>query len=112
MRGEVVPSVDPDDFKKVWDVRNSVIGNLIDIEIYRNLCKPDTDAKATIVRANFLFTLTRTFPDKFANIMERGQLNDEFLSTFANIPLIEGEDVNVEKLLQELETVEQAADQE
>ena len=97
MRGDVVPAVDPDDFKKVWDIRNSVFGHLIDVEIYRNLCKPDTDAKAKIVRANFLFTLTRTFPDKFAKIMERGQLNDEFLSTFADIPLIEGEDVNIKQ---------------
>ena len=112
MRGDVVPSVDPDDFKKVWDVRNSVFGNLIEVEIYRSICKPDTDAKATIVRANFLFSLTRTFPDKFAKFMERGLLNDEFLSTFANIPLTEGEHVNVENLLKEFETVEQAAGQE
>jgi len=112
MRGDVVPAVDPDDFKKVWDIRNSVFGNLIDVEIYRSLCKPDADVKATVVRANVLFILTRTLPDKFAKIMDRGQLNDAFLSTFANIPLVEGEDVNVENLLRQLETVQQAADEE
>jgi hypothetical protein len=105
MKGDVIPAVDPDDFKKIWDIRNSVFGNLIDVEMYRSLCNPDTDAKATIVRANFLFMLTRTFPDKFAKIMERGQLNDAFLSTFANISLVEGEDVNVGDFLRQMETV-------
>ena len=105
MKGDVIPSVDPDDFKRVWEIRISVFGNLIDVEIYRSLCKPETDVRAAEFRASLLLMLTRAMPEQFAEIMERGQLNDAFLSAFANVPLVEGEDFNVGEFLREMETI-------
>ena len=105
MKGDVISAVNPDDFKKVWEIRISVFGNLIDLETYRSLCKPNTDVRAANVRANFLLKLTCAMPDQFAELMERGQLNDAFLSAFANVPLVEGEDFNVEGFLREMETI-------
>jgi hypothetical protein len=80
------------------------LGNLIDEEIYRSLCKPETDVRAAEFRANLLLMLTRAMPDQFAEIMERGQLNDAFLSAFSNVALAEGEDFNVGEFLRQMET--------
>ena len=105
MKGDVIPAVDPDDFKRVWEIYISVFGNLIGVEIYRSLCKPDTDVRAAVCRADLLLTLTRAIPDEFAELMERGQLNDAFLSAFANVPLVEGEDFNIGEFLQQMKTI-------
>src|SRR5690349_14392570 len=104
MKGDVIPAVDPDDFKRVWEIRISVFGNLIDEEIFRSLCKLETDVRAAEFRANLLLTLTRALPDQFAEVMERGQLNDAFLSAFSNVASAEGEDFNVGEFLRQMET--------
>ena len=105
MKGDVIRAVDPDDFKRVWEVRISVFGNLIDEEIYRGLCKPETDVRAAEFRASFLLMLTRTMPDQFVELMERGQLDDAFLSAFSSVALVEGEVSNVGELLRQMERI-------
>ena len=72
---------------------------------YRGLCKPETDVRAAEFRASFLLMLTRTMPDQFVELMERGQLDDAFLSAFSSVALVEGEVSNVGELLRQMERI-------
>jgi hypothetical protein len=42
MPGQFVPPVDPEDFKRCWELRRELDGT-IDLELYRQLCKPKSN---------------------------------------------------------------------
>jgi hypothetical protein len=95
MRGNRVPTVDPDDFKKCWRLRRSLPGGSVDVEVYRKLCKPETDAFAAGFRASALFALLPLIPsDELVN----GEPSDVLLEEFARMPLEEGEPVSLPKI--------------
>jgi len=102
MKGDVIPTVDPDDFKKAWEVCRVCFDGCIDLESVKPLFKPDTNAEAAIVRASMLLMMTQTMPNELADVMDKGQPSDAFLTKFAQIPLVASGEINVGELLKTL----------
>jgi hypothetical protein len=84
MQGNLVPTVDPEDFKKCWELRRSLVGGSIDIELYRKRCKPTTDAFAAGFRASALLAMLPLIPPEE---LVNGEPTDAFLEEFARMPL-------------------------
>lgn len=102
MKGDLVSTVDPTDFKKAWEVRQACFGSYIDVESVKPIFKSETSVEAAIFRATMLLVLTQTMPDVFAEFMDNGQPNDALLAAFAKTPLVKGDDINVGELLKTL----------
>jgi hypothetical protein len=102
MRGDTVPSVDPDDFKKVWAVRRALVGGSIDVEIFRRICKPSTDVMAAGYRASLLLLLTQSLPDELTEFVLEGEPSDAFLEMFATAALEEGKPLSLRELLKQI----------
>lgn len=96
----LVPIIDPDDFKKIWEVRRVCFGGYIDVDSLKPLCKPDTDVEAAITRATLLLLLTQKFPGELSEFMEHGQPSDAFVTTFAQTPLAAGGTFDLGELIE------------
>ena len=99
---ERLPSatVNPTDLKKCWELRQALVGGSIDVELYRNLCGPGTDAIAAGTRVTALLMLIQLVPEEaLAGEVVKGQPSDAFLEAFARTPLTEGLAFSVDELL-------------
>jgi hypothetical protein len=94
MKGDPIPPVDPEDFKKCWELRRSSPGGSIDIELYRRRCKPETDAFAAGFRAAALLALLPLIPP---DELVSGEPSEALLEEFAQMPLAEGKMVPLPK---------------
>jgi hypothetical protein len=92
-------SVEPEDFKKAWQIRRETSDSSVDAELFRLVCKPETDYLAAGYRASFLLLLIERFPELMAPFMVNGELSDAFLAAFAAFPLEIGGQIEFDRLL-------------
>lgn len=84
--GPLAP-VDKEDFKKVWQLRREFGNSTIDAEIFRRVCKQETDFQAAAHRAVLLSVLLKHYPAFMAPYMTGGDFSDPFLEAFAAFPI-------------------------
>jgi hypothetical protein len=82
-----IPPVDPEDFKKCWQLRRELEGGSIDLELFRQICKPETDAFAAGFRASTLLAMLPLIPPEE---LVNGEPSDPLLTEFARMPFEEG----------------------
>jgi len=103
MKGPI-PAVDAEDFKKCWELRRELEGGSIDLELFRSLCKPTTDAFASGIRASCLLTLIQLAPPELASHIQDGAPSDALLKAFAQMPLEAGKPLSGQELLRFCQT--------
>jgi len=100
MRGDQLAAVDAADFKKAWEIRQAHPHGAIDVEIFPQHCKPETNAKAAGMRATALMLLIQIAPeDMLKGAVVEAQPTEALLEAFADMPLTEGEAFSVQELL-------------
>jgi hypothetical protein len=78
-----VPPVDPEDLKKCWELRRELGAGSISVELFRQICKPETDPFAAGFRASMLLALLPLIsPEQLVN----GEPSDALVEEFARIP--------------------------
>jgi hypothetical protein len=71
--GEPVPTVDPDDVKAVWKIRNdpsSPTGAASATPLLLQACKPGADLHAVVYRSCFLWFMTQIAPEQLKGFTE------------------------------------------
>jgi hypothetical protein len=88
-----VPTVNPDDLKKVWQVsgdfetRNPGQSGAIGSTVYESICSPGADVTSVWYRASMLWVLKQMMPEVLASWTHDGHLNDVVFEVAATFPM-------------------------
>jgi hypothetical protein len=91
--GEVVPAVEPDDLKVVWQIGKDVQAvhsgqNVaVGLDLMKQACKPEADIQAVSYRASLLWMMSQIAPEQIAPFMRDGQPDDSVFRAAAKIPV-------------------------
>ena len=91
--GELVPEVDPDDVKTVWQIGMDAQANhasknvAVGIDLIKHACRPEANIEAVTYRASSLWLMSQIVPEQFAKFTRDGQPDVVAFHAAAKVPL-------------------------